>query len=341
VKEVASPEEIRAEELALKKFGLVPPEFDLAGSTVDLLTEQAAAFYDYNKKKLFITDSTPSDTQEPVLVHELAHALADQNFNLARYIKQSRESDDGASARLAVMEGQASWLMAEYLARRGGQSLKESPALVAMMSRMTESSAGQFPIFERAPLYLRRTLVFPYTHGMLFQHAAVMKTGQDSFAEVFRRPPVSTQQILHPEKYFANVTPTTPALPEPPKERGLKHLVGGTLGELEHAILLEQFGGRQLADELAPYWRGSRFELREDRRRDRLLLLYASEWGDDEAAARYFRFYREALRKKWRRMEIASETPQSVAGNGDDGGFMLRRNGAVVTSMEGLPAAVN
>src|SRR5271166_6557150 len=55
VKETSSPEEIRAEELTLKKFGLIPQDFDLAKSTVDLLTEQAAAFYDYNKKKLFIT----------------------------------------------------------------------------------------------------------------------------------------------------------------------------------------------------------------------------------------------------------------------------------------------
>src|SRR5271157_4363974 len=140
MKDAASPEEIRAEELTLKKFGFVPQDFDLARTTVDLLTEQAAAFYDYNKKKLFITESTPSDTQEPVLAHELSHALADQNFNLAladqnfnlaRFIRQGRKSDDGSTARLAVMEGQATWLMSEYLARKNGQSLKDLPALVS------------------------------------------------------------------------------------------------------------------------------------------------------------------------------------------------------------------
>src|SRR5690242_20184811 len=93
VKEVAKPEDIRAEELTLKKFGLVPPEFDLAKNTVDLLTEQAAAFYDYDKKKLFITESTPSDTQDPVLAHELSHALADQSFHLGKFIRQGRKSD--------------------------------------------------------------------------------------------------------------------------------------------------------------------------------------------------------------------------------------------------------
>ena len=133
VKDVAAPEELRAEDLTLKKFGLVPQDFDLAKNTVDLLTEQAAAFYDYDKKKLFITETTPSETQEPVLAHELSHALADQSFNLAKFIRQGRKSDDGSAARLAVMEGQATWLMSELLARRAGRSLKDSPDLLANM----------------------------------------------------------------------------------------------------------------------------------------------------------------------------------------------------------------
>src|SRR5579864_312632 len=201
VKQVAGPEELRAEELTLKKFGLVPPDFNLADSTVDLLTEQAAAFYDYDKKKLFITETTSAETQEPVLAHELSHAIADQNFNLGKYIRQGRKSDDGATARLAIMEGQATWLMSEYLARKLGQSLKNSPSLVKMMSALADS-AGQYPVFDNAPLYLRQTLIFPYTKGMLFQQAVIEHDGEDGFAEVFRRPPVSTQQILHPEKYF-------------------------------------------------------------------------------------------------------------------------------------------
>ena len=72
---------------------------------MDLLTEQAAAYYDYDKRKLFIIESTPSDNQEPVLAHELSHALADQHFRLARFIRKGRDSDDGSSARMAVMEG--------------------------------------------------------------------------------------------------------------------------------------------------------------------------------------------------------------------------------------------
>uniref|UniRef100_Q028T6 DUF1570 domain-containing protein n=1 Tax=Solibacter usitatus (strain Ellin6076) TaxID=234267 RepID=Q028T6_SOLUE len=339
VKEVAKPEEVRAEELTLKKFGLVPADFDLAKSTVDLLTEQAAAFYDYDKKKLFVTDSTPGDSQQPVLAHEIAHAIADQNYNLGKFIKQGRKSDDGSTARLAVMEGQATWLMSELLARKMGQSLKGSPALLAAMSGISDNGAGQFPVFDKSPLYLRQTLVFPYTKGMLFQHAAFDRDGQQGFSEVFLKPPVSTQQILHPEKYFAGVQPTHPELPDS-KLKGLKSLVGGSLGELEHSILLEQYVSRESAADIAPHWRGCNFVLMENKKANRVVLLYASDWDSPDAARRFFQAYRQILAKKWKQMKVNAETSEFVTGTGDDGIFELRLKGNTVTSVEGLDPAL-
>jgi hypothetical protein len=340
VKDVARPEEIRAEEMTLKKFGLVPQDFDLAKNTVDLLTEQAAAFYDYDKKKLFITDSTPSETQEPVLAHELSHAIADQSYNLAKFIRAGRKSDDGSTARLAVMEGQATWLMSEFLARKMGQTLKGSPALVSMMSNLSDTGGGQFPVFENSPLYLRLTLVFPYTRGMLFQNAVFERDGEAGFGEVFLKPPVSTQQIIHPEKYFAGMKPTQPDTPDPHLKRAYKSLVGGTLGELEHSVMLEQFLGKARAAEIAPHWRGCTFELRENKKAGRTVLLYAAEWDSEQSAGQFFEAYREILKKKWKKMMVASESADAVNGEGDDGRFELRRKGAIVTSVEGLePAA--
>src|ERR1700722_1079721 len=335
IKEASSPEEIRVEELTLKKFGLVPQDFDLAKNTVDLLTEQAAAFYDLNKKKLFITDWTPSATREPALVHELGHALADQNVNLDKFIKQGRKSDDGSLARLAVMEGQASWLMAEYLARKAGQSLATSPALLEAMARSIESGAGEFPVFEGEPLYLRQTLVFPYTKGLLFQNAVYQRTGKNAFAEVFRHAPVSTQQILHPDTYFSDLAPTHPALPQLPEAHGYKRIADGTVGELDHAILLEQYIGRDEALAASPHWRGGSYALLERRSPERVVLLYASDWEDAAAAKQYFELYRRLLAKKWKRLEIKSESETSVSGLGDDGYFLLRLTGSAVSSLEG------
>jgi hypothetical protein len=336
VKDSTSPEDIRAQEVVLRKFGLVPPDFDLAKTTVDLLTEQAAAYYDYDKRKLFIIESTPSDNQEPVLAHELSHALADQHFRLAKFIKKGQDSDDGSSARMAVMEGQATWMMSEYLARKMGRSLKDSPDLLTLMSSISVSGEGQYPVLDNSPLYLRMSLIFPYTKGMLFQNALVQRDGQEGFAEPFRRPPASTHQILHPEDYFASVQPTQPKLPRPNLPHGYKSLVGGTMGEADHAILIEQFAGKEDAAEISPHWRGSAFEVRENKKAGRDVLLYAVEWDSEEMARRYFAFYKQALGKKWNKLTLRAETADSADGTGDDGRFELRRDGATVTSVEGL-----
>jgi hypothetical protein len=188
---------------------------------------------------------------------------------------------------------------------------------------------------------LRETLVFPYVQGMRFQEAVLRRDGQTAFAEVFRRAPVSTQQILHPDKYFAHIEPTDPQLPHPRLPAAYKDLTGGSLGELEHSILIEQFAGKDTAGDLAPHWRGCNFELRENRKTRRAVLLYAVEWDTQENAQRYFAAYRQALGKKWRTLTVTTETADSVAGTGDEGGFELRRMGATVTSVEGFPPAAD
>jgi hypothetical protein len=209
-----------------------------------------------------------------------------------------------------------------------------------MMSKVSDSGGGQFPVFESAPLYERVTLIFPYTKGMLFQNAVFQRDGQEGFADVFRKPPVSTQQILHPEKYFADVKPTQPELPNP-SLKGYKGLVGGSLGELEHSILLEQYAGADRSAELAPHWRGSTFELLENKKAERVVLLYASEWDSEESARAYFAAYRAILQKKWKSFSVDSESDDAVTGAGDDGRFELRRKGAIVTSVEGLDPAIH
>jgi hypothetical protein len=340
LKEASSPEEIRVEELTLKKFGLVPQDFDLEKNTVDLLTEQAAAFYDFHRKRMFITDWTPSATREPALVHELGHALADQNVNLEKFIKQGEKSDDGSLARLAVMEGQAQWLMGEYLARKAGQSLATSPAMLDNMAHATESGASEFPVYDSEPLYLRRTLVFPYSEGLLFQNAVYQRLKQKAFEGVFRRPPLSTQQILHPDTYFSGLEPTRPALPQLPDGHGYKRIAEGTMGELDHAVLLEQYAGSDESKAVAPHWRGGAYALMERRSPERVVLLYAVEWDDAASAGRYFGLYRKALEKKWKHLTIETEGDTAISGAGDDGHFLVRVAGNVVTSLEGAENAI-
>lgn len=334
IKEAVKPEDIRAEEIALKKLGLAPADFDLRKMTVDLLTEQAAAFYDYRKKKLFILDTNATMMQRPILVHELSHALADQHFNLEKFLLNGK-SDDSGLARMAVMEGQATWLMSEYIMSKMGTSLKKSPDMAEWMNKMSSgSSGGMYPVFDSAPMYLRESLMFPYSKGLLFQNEVIRKLGDPGFSEVFRNPPSSSQQILHPEKYFAKVLPSKPELPKV-KLKGYTDLVDGNLGEFDHDILLRQHVDEKTA-ELATKWRGSQYRVLENKKTNRHVLLYASEWADAEAAKEMFAAYRKVMKSKWKKFEVATDTASLITGACDDGHFKAERNGTRVLSVEGL-----
>ena len=336
LKEETTPEEIRAEELTLKMFGFVGEDFDLAKQYIDVLTEQATALYDYRTKELYLATWTPEDLQEVALVHELAHALADQHFDLGKYLSKSSGAD-GDLARAAVLEGQASWIMVEYAMRQSGKSMVESPLLAVTAASASRFEAGQYPAYSSAPLYIRESLLFPYTEGLLFQQAVIEKRGAAGFSEVFRKPPVSSQQILDPEAYFGQRIPTKPRIPKVRLGRGYKTLSQGEVGQWDHSILLKQFIGEEEARELSPHWRGAYYKLRENKARGQAVLAYAVEWSSPERARRYFELYRKICERKWLPSNVEETSAGQVVGHSDKGGFVLTLNGRTVTSIEGLP----
>src|SRR5215472_19303097 len=125
IRSTVKPAEIHAEEVTLKKFGFVPKDFDLKKTTIDLLTEQAAAFYDFHRKKLFIFDWAAENMRDEALVHELAHALADQNYPIEKFLGKNSSDAEESLARESVVEGQAEWLTIEYALRRMGKTLAD------------------------------------------------------------------------------------------------------------------------------------------------------------------------------------------------------------------------
>jgi hypothetical protein len=337
IKQEVKPDEIRAEELALKKLGLVPQNFDLARSTVDLMTEQAAAFYDYRKKKLFLMDAATASAgdQQTVLAHELAHALADQHFNLNKYLHRGK-TDDSSLARMAVMEGQATWLMYEVQAQKTGQSLTTSPSMVEAMSQPSDAGNSQFPVLSKSPLYMRESLLFPYMQGLKFQQAVVIKMGKSAFSEVFRNPPANSQQVLHPEMYMSRVPGKTAKMPAITGRSAYRVMTGGSIGEFDHSVLIEQYTGKSEAAALAPHWRAGAFELLEEKKMRHTVLLYASEWEDPASAQQMFDAYRRVLTGKWKTLLPKKESPGLLIGEGDDGYFRLQLEGTRVTSIEGM-----
>lgn len=329
--------ELRAEELTLKMFGFIPQDFNLAKETVDLVSEQAAAFYDYSKKRLFVLDSTSEGTEQRVaLVHELAHALADQQHALGKYLHKGSPDDDASTAREAVMEGQATWLTWAYVARRNGGKAEVSQEMIEKLTDNSSAGGTDFPVFSKEPLYLRESLVFPYDEGMKFQDAVYKKLGQKSFDEIFNRPPRSTQQILHPKTYIEDEKPSDPEPPALENGKQFRLVNDGSVGELDHSMLLRQFVGEKEGRAAASGWRGGAFRLYENKHEKYPVLTYASDWSSPEAAKTFFTLYQRVMKGKWKAMKVTERSPTHVYGTGDSGKFQLRLSGTGVTFIEGL-----
>lgn len=336
IRESATPKEIDLEETALKLLGFVPSDFSLRKAMIDLLSEQAAAFYDYHRRALFLANWTPVSLRDEAVVHELAHALADQSIHLEKFIKKVDRDSEKSLAREAVVEGQASYLMLAYAAKQQGQPPLGVRPAPDQFDRALETTGGEFPVFDAAPLYMRASLVFPYTWGMAFQTAVVERLGKSAFLEVLRNPPVSTRQIIHPECYFDGEQPTKPGLPRRPRDA--KVLLDGTLGELDHEILLRQYGSANLARELGSKWRGGRFRIAENKRGGGRMLLYASEWADNSAAGSFFQSYKLCLAGKWGKIQAREDSAARFSGFAKAGYFVVEKAGRIVRSEEGLPS---
>src|SRR5579875_2290396 len=261
IKKTLKPEEMHADELALKMFGLVPQDFDLRKSTIDLLTEQAAAFYDYDEKNLFVLDDPSFSSETTTLAHELSHALADQHFNLDKFMEETPSNDDENLAHTAVVEGQASWLMLAYDLKQNGQAPVPTLDMLKSVADSSDESMADYPVLKGSPLYIQQSLLFPYTAGTLFFDAVYRKMGKSAFAAVFIDAPLDSAQVLHPERYFAHQKPSVPDLPNVPFTSQMKEVTEGSVGEFDHQMMLRQYVGEAKASELSPHLRGGQFKI--------------------------------------------------------------------------------
>jgi len=349
MKDAAGDKEVQAQEIVLKMFGMVPADFNLARESADLVTEQAAAFYDYTKRRLFLLDSTSdSAEQRMALVHELAHALADQQYPLGKYMREGihadkgdKGDDDAATARQAVVEGQASWLSWAYLSLRNGGRAEVPQKMLDQLTQVGAEGAD-FPVFTGAPLYIRESLVFPYSEGMRFQDAIYRDRGRDAFDEVFRHAPQSTQQILHPASFLAGVAPRMvepPALGEAlngDQPRDFRVRVEGSLGEFDFSALLRQYVDSRLGADTASHMRGGAYRLYQNKHALYHVLAYAAVFDSPEGARNYFTLYQQVMRKKWKKLEVAASSATKFSGTGDTGRFILSLEGDKVEAIEGL-----
>lgn len=296
-----TPNEIHVQEATLRAFGLVSKTFDLESFLVDFYTEQVAGFYDPETKTMYIADWIPADMQEMVLSHELTHALQDQNFDLAQYMKAVKTNDDAEAARQAVVEGYATAAMFQTML--DGMPISNLPSLDALIGPAIRQQMAEFPVFSKAPFFFKLEALFPYIQGASFIVKGLRQADWKTLDELFTSPPSSTKALYQPEIYFKHAELPEIKLPDDTplsSDPGLKRLDENILGELGCNELLGQFLTEDTATADCAGWAGDRYIVYEDQAGENNPLIARTRWASAEAALTFFRDYHKILALKYK-----------------------------------------
>jgi hypothetical protein len=320
-------------EMTMKKFGLLPRDFNLREFLVRANGQQIAGYYDSDTKTISLLNWVPMERQEPILAHELTHALQDQNYGLKNWLKagQAKEpsakkdgspdsdDDDSGTARRAVVEGQAMIVYVDYLLAPLGRSLQNTPGLIYQMEEPAVKAAADSQLLHDAPMILREAGTFPYREGLIFEGELLEKGGKKmAFSGVFSRPPRNTHEVLQPQAYLDNQKPSAVLIPdlEPLVSDKFAVYDSGGVGELDVRALLKTYGDKKDADNLSAAWQGGSYVTfrRTVKTADEgpatadLALLYVSRWKSSPMAQRFAHLYAGAVAQRYQ-----NATPQPVA----------------------------
>lgn len=291
-----------ADDKTMEAFGLIPKGFPIDSFMEDVLTDQIAGLYDPKAKEFYIADWIPVDEQKEVMAHELTHALEDQSFHIDPWIKAARPNDDGELARDSVSEGSAMAAMVDYDLEDMHRSVRDLPDVSALIQASAVGEMDKDPKLSKAPIYIRDSLIFPYLAGVTFtQQFLKAHNGWQDLHLIFEHPPVSTQQIMHPEKYLADVQPVAIKLPDwkAVAPADWKLLEENVMGEFGVEELLKQFLGEDAAKLTSPGWTGDRYAVFEDSKDKTLPIVFVLDMDSEEDAARFFGQYSSALEMKY------------------------------------------
>lgn len=187
-------------------------------------------------------------------------------------------------------------------------------------------------------------LFFSYTYGFDFVLRLKQEGGWDRINQAYKDFPISTEQIIHPEKYLgARDLPTLIDLSQLPETFiGWQELERNTLGELNISILVDSYLPSGKARRASAGWDGDRFMLYEHNDSGILFLVWYSTWDTREEAREFFQTYAEVLHKRYNKNDPVKEfqipaTQTSQKWHHRDGEAYLEIRGTDVLFLDGLP----
>lgn len=268
-------EDLPADQALYRLLGLLAEDEDLLQIYTDLVSGGTAGFYDPEAGEMVIrsTDGELSPSGRATLVHELTHALQDQQLGLQETWDRllDEEAFDEFSAFQALVEGDATLAEVAYLQELPNDELLEI---------LEDAQLFDTGVFDEAPQFLQESLFFPYTTGLAFTQTLFVEDGWESVNAAYDDRPVSTEQIIDPPAYGRDA-PIEVELPGVTDPAGYERVYESTWGQLGFELMFGQVLGEQAAQSAGDGWGGDAYIQWFDGENAALALRYVGDTASD------------------------------------------------------------
>jgi hypothetical protein len=231
-----SEQEAADDAIFMSAFGLLKPDFDLYNFYLELYTEQIAGYYDDETDEMFVVQGSGFQGPEKLTyAHEFVHALQDIYYGTETGLGCDDDAWDEDSERCvayqALVEGDASFLELLWFS--------ENATLEDVGEIQEFYNSYESPVFDSAPDFMREDFLFPYTYGQPFIEHLFETGGWQGVDAAYGDPPISTEQIIHPEKYPVD-EPIQTEIPDlaPVLGEGWREIDRGVMGEWSTYLIL-------------------------------------------------------------------------------------------------------
>jgi len=293
----------------LRALHLLGDEPEPLKKLFDLYEAQVVAFYDPRTHIYYSLDKPPvlaDQSMVPksaVVVHELMHALQDQHFGAWGIMEKRKLDWDSELAYQAVLEGEATLVMMAAMFDSMDISFDGVIREDSMLQLLSDPKQFQVGIPADAPPYFVSSMIFPYIEGVKFVIQVYRRGGWKAVDSLHRKPPINTEEVLHPELYFARVGSGEPArLPS-------GGLINTHLGEFHWKYLLDEEAASGWASDDVRVMKGAD---------GKMTVFIDSSWDSEKDAVEFSSAIATLLRKKGAAPSVKTRGKRVLVAYGQD-----------------------
>ena len=280
-------EETEVAERVWKLFGLIGPEDSLADAYTESYQSSVVGFFQPSQDRIVVAQNGDGlgAYAELVYAHEYVHALQYGTYDIGELEEAVKDNADADRALTSLIEGDASLVQQRYFQQH-------------LASRRSEivRTLDSLPERPDVPAAVTDSLIFPYVAGPRFVAALYRSGGWEAVDRAFGNPPQSTEQILHPDKYFTEEAPLAVALPELAAAlgEGWESKQDDVVGEFGVILLLQTALEEAAVQQAAEGWGGDRYAYYAGPDGAEIIVMLAA-WDSEDDADEFFEGYAELL----------------------------------------------